>query len=315
MSQVGGNNIGEATVRITADTSGLDQGLKDAEQKVQQTNLAPDIAGFAAAGAAMAATAVAAFQMGREIEAAAEKFLGFKDSAADVFKAIDDASKTPVQQAKERVAELHHDLLDESVASNAKRLWTRVWGYVNGVNLEDAIDQSKIKGIENAQARLAAAAATAQKDDLNKRIAQEEAATLEGAERIERKRQEAIRKAKIDFRGADTSGLEDAINKRYDEDLRRFQELEAKKKAADEESAQRHMDEIEARKRAYNDLIQHQKMKDREAAAALAEAMSKALSGAFSEMTRSFELNKLVTTMSALNANMEKLTRQRSAQG
>lgn len=145
-------------------------------------------------------------------------------------------------------------------------------------------------------------------------IENEHIATLEGVERLEAARAKAKESARAKY-GEGSGDLIQAIDARYDHEIERFKELEAKKQAADEERQRQSLLDIEDRKRAYNDLIQFQKQRDREHAEAMAESLAKAMKTAYSEMTKSLALDRLVTTMEALSANMEKLTRQRFAQG
>ena len=113
--------------------------------------------------------------------------------------------------------------------------------------------------------------------------------------------------------GAD--GLISEVDKRYDHELERLAELETRKREAAEERERREMAAIEERRNAYANLIADQQRREIEAGERVAKAISEATSRAFSEMTKSLTLDRLVTTMEALNANMEKLTRQRFAMG
>jgi hypothetical protein len=309
MSTLGTNEIGSATVRITADTSQVGPAIDETKAKVE--SLQSGISDKAIAAGAMAATAAAAFQLGRDIEAAAEKILGLKDSAEDVFNAIDDASKTPIERAKDRLAGLRHQLLDESVVEEAKRVWMRVWGFVNNVDLEGAIDQHRLKAIENTEARLANARATAQKEELQKRIAQEETVTLEGAERIERKRQEAIRKAQLEFKELDPAPLIDKINARYDAELRRLEELEARRKQVEDERAAREKAQSEERERREREALQRLAQQQQEIADKTAAAIASAFSKARQDFASALSMKDLVVGIQALNSNLDNMRRNR----
>jgi hypothetical protein len=309
MSGLNSNEIGSATVRITADTSQVGPAVDEAKAKVQ--SLGDGLSDKAIAAGAIAATAAAAFQLGRDLEAAAEKMLGFKDTAEDVFKAIDAASQTPIENAKARVSQLRHELLDESIVEEAKRVWMRVWGFVNNIDLEGAVDQSRLKAIENAEARLANARATAQKEELQKRIAQEETATLEGAERIERKRQEAIRKAQLEFRDLDPAPLIDKINARYDAELRRLEELEARRKQAEDDRIAREKAQSEERERREREALDRLARQQQEIADKTAAAIASAFSKARTDFASALSMKDLVIGVQALNANLDNMRRNR----
>lgn len=278
-----------------------------------------DSMGLGALGvaSAIAATASAAFTLGTQITHALDSLI---NGDGDFKRGTVGTRGEQIQSLKKELEELKKVATDDGNMANAADWLHELTGRMYESGRMEAMRKvaEKEKEIQTRQAAEEHERRKKISDDLvsdmESQIERERIAALDGVERVEAQRAAAIRAARKKFgNGADE--LFSSMNAHYDAEIRRIEEIQARRRAIDEESERRHMDEIEARKRAYNDLIQHQKMKDREAAAALADAMSKALSGAFSEMTRSFELNKLVTTMSALNANMEKLTRQRSAQG
>ena len=144
--------------------------------------------------------------------------------------------------------------------------------------------------------------------------AQNEVKARKDAEKIEAERAAAKARYRERF-GDGADGLISEVDKRYDHELERLAELETRKREAAEERERREMAAIEERRNAYANLIADQQRREIEAGERVAKAISEATSRAFSEMTKSLTLDRLVTTMEALNANMEKLTRQRFAMG
>jgi len=240
------------------------------------------------------------FQLGVQIEAAAEKLLGIKDAVAEAFAAIASEGKSPLSRLTSDLAAAQKDLIDGGYLDNAKRIGMKFVDAVTGGDTEAAYDEGKMKRIKDIRIRIA----RKQHEELDEQIEKNRIATLEGVERLEAEKALAIKKAQKDLLatpGVDGTEYLDSIRSKYDKIIDKAQQKE--------------LADIRERSRAYDDLIRKREMKEKEAneriAKHAAETTARAFADIASQYNQMFDIKKMTMTLEALNANMKALTLKR----
>lgn len=326
MSQIGGNNLGEATVRVTADTKPLQEGLQDAKQKTEEFASSAEQAGekaekgfVASAGGATAlaasitATAVAAFELGHALSTAIDNWKnGTEDFKAPIVGPIADQ----MARLRKEIEELQKVATDNGRMSQAKDWLEALTGGLYESDRTDALQRiaeadQKIIDRQTIDRRNKKREADAQRlEDAKKQIEAENIAALEGAERLEAQREKAIKDAQKRY-GPDSSDVIDAINRRYDAELRRLEELEARRKQAEDERAAREKQHAEERERREREALERLARQQQEIADKTAAAIASAFSKARTDFASALSMKDLVIGVQALNANLDNMRRNR----
>lgn len=350
MSSFNSSGIGRAEVEVTANIEPLKQKLAEAEESVRKfagsvsgsnTNLADELFGplkkqlaeyeakqkaatetaslFTAELLAQvtAATAVAAasFTAGNAIGSLIEKWV-----SGGTERDFAENAKERIEQLQKQIKDLRDVAEGEGYTNLAKDLLSVGTGGFQYDARAEAVKKinearSEIQRIEDEQtkpreARRRDEKERADREALDRAIERERIASLDGVEKIEAERAAAKARNRDRF-GENSEGLNAEVDKRYDHELKRLEEVETKRRTADEERQRQSLLDIEDRKRAYNDLIQHQKMMDREHADALQKALSSAVSSATESFNKAFDLSNISATVNQIAATVENLARQR----
>lgn len=317
MSQIPGQNkIAEAVVEITADTQQLEQGVEKANAEVGKLGATGaksgiDIANnMLPAAAAVAAVGAAALEAGKQIGEAVEKSVNNgnaddylftrQEKLAELRKKAkeyrDEATKTTLTGTLDDL--LSNGTSEGILASDRAKAVKNYNDTINEIaKLEEQSGPSSPEALRKKEARL------------QKEIDQAELATLEGAERIERKRQQTIERIRKEY-GTDN------------EQARKLEELINQAAERDKQKAEQNdLDAIEKRKNAYMDLIRQQERAAMESneriAKHAAETMAKALAGVSADFNRQFtaQFNQLQFTVEGLAQSVAQIARQRRAVG
>jgi len=329
------SKIGGVHVDITAKTDKLKQGLKDARSTVETEAAAMGdavdknvtekfqaasgkVAGFVGSVTAVLGVAFVFKQLGEKITNVVQALVRGRDAARDFRQNLRGMS---VEQIGQEI-----DDLNDSVTSGASE-WKNLYFIVTDFLrlTEDARRSAKVALLEEERTArtvidvrkrggdLANKLAQADRDradaakELSDRVLEDlerlETESLEGIERIERERYNAfIRVQKLREQVDDeyTQGLLvkqlALINKKYDAEIRRFNEAEAIKVAADDARLQR--DQQAARDR---------EQREAQSAERTAQALERAIGSAFDRLdSRAASLNDATSsTLSALLQRIE----------
>ncbi len=251
------------------------------------------------------------FELGQEIEAISEKLLGLRDVTGEALGALADENKSPVAKMKAQLQGLQKELVDGGYSDQIARIYYKTFDALFGTSSETAFDQRFLKKIKDLQELVS----RQQELGLKEQTEANRIATLEGVEKIEAQRTEAIRKAREKLNtmpGVDGTDYIRSINQRYDYEVKRQTEAEQRKTSTE-------LDEIAKRRNAYDDLIREQQAKTIASNQKIADEAAKAMEKAFEKVSQGFnslfDLRQLTQTLDALTANVDKIANQRRAAG
>lgn len=261
MSQIPGQNkIAEAVVEITADMKPLEQGVEKANAEIGKLGTTGAATGLdiasnmLPAAAAIAAVGAAALEAGKQIGEGLEKRLN--NGTDDDFlltqeEKLKDLRKKAEEYRKEATKTTITGTLDDLLSN----------GTADGILASDRAKAVKnynetlneIQDIEAKNGPNSPEAMRKKEAKLQKEIDQAELATLDGAERIERRRQRAIERIRKEYNDDNEQArkLKDLINQGADQDIQKWNEVQKKKQ-------DRELADIEERRNAYADLIRKQ---------------------------------------------------------
>ncbi len=325
MSQSNASNIGEATVRITADTQPLKEGIAEAKAETEKLGDSAEAVGAkTSAGFSSAAVGIGAYALAviAGLTAAVEAAYAL-DDAINGKSDFDFNAPTGFAAQIKKIREEAEKLREEASTTGLKPLIADAGELYTGNFLnrrQTAINEANEK--ENQAARLDGAKKLREKEQRQKEEAESRAASIEsqiereriaeldGAERIEAQRQAAIKSARKRF-GTDGDELVDQINARYDAELRRLEELEARRKQAEDERAAREKQHAEERERREREALERLARQQQEIADKTAAAIASAFSKARTDFASALSMKDLVIGVQALNANLDNMRRNR----
>ena len=314
MSQLPGNNkIVEAVVEITADTQPLEHGVQKANAELGKLGTTGATAGIdiaanlAPAAAAAVAVGAAAFEAGKQLGEMAEKTIN-KGTDDDYLFTREEKLASLRKKAKEYREEATKTTLagtlDDLLSNGTTEGRFKSDRAVAVKNYNDTLNE--IADLEAKDGPRSPKALRKKEASLQKEIEQAELATLDGAERIERKRQQAIERVRKQYGGdnGEAKKLEDLINQGADKDLQKWNENQDKKQA-------RELADIEVRRTAYDDLIRQQQAKELENARKIATEITNAISSATANFNKTFSIERIQSSLDKIASTIEVLARQR----
>jgi len=340
MAQPGSTGIGGAHVTITADTAQaraeIDKFGDDFKAKAEalrkelfgffddikakQAELGEESEGAsvgidpvkaAAAGFLIRETAEKAFKLGRELREFYDSLFPDPSRLKDALDVVAGSASEQVKLATQNIKTLQKELLETTEIANFAE---------NTLGIGDR--QKKInEEIQAEQKTLRRAIAAQRKQQIEEDIEAERIAVASGAEKIEASRQNALARAREKYK-QDEPEVIAAINRRYNEEIRRFEEAEAKKKQAEEERearrkqaederAAREKQHAEERERREREALERLARQQQEIADKTAAAIASAFSKARTDFASALSMKDLVIGVQALNANLDNMRRNR----
>ncbi len=221
---------------------------------------------------------------------------------ADFEKALGGTRVEQIRQLRSEVEKLNATVNDKGIGSrfgDAAEYWLGIESGRTKALEKIAEDEKKIT-IRQRGERL---------ENLAEDIEKERIASLAGVEKLEAQRSAAIHAARAKY-GNDADALIAGINKKYDAEEKRFEELEAKKKKAEDDRERERQDRY---LREWNDIIQTINLHQLEAGQKTAESIQKIMGDAAKNIASQFSFERLQMTLDAIEANSAKIARQRMA--
>lgn len=262
--------------------------------------------------------ATRAFELGAAIRETIDDIRGLSDAIGEIDFKLASGMEGALARAEKHLDEMREKATGTKGLRNAlKNLYEfdlAVGDTITGGDKLNAFVQREQQRITDAEKVVDAAKRTIRADSLREEIERTHAATLEGVEKLEHDRSEAIKKARARY-GNDAAALIDEIDKKYDREIARFNELEAKKKEAEDKRIEREQAAEDEKQRRLNEMIERQFAANEKAAQKLADSLTRITTDASKQMAQMFDMSKISMTLAAIEANTSKLARQRQAQG
>ncbi len=247
------------------------------------------------------------FKLGQSIESVGEKLLGLNDDIGAAMQALADQDKSPVARMKKELEALQKELLDGGVVDMAKRSVFRILDAAMSTDMAAAYDQRMAPKIKELGERIA----RQEQEDIRHRIEKNRIATLDGVEKLEAEKAEAIRMARVDLEGmpgVDGTEYIQSISNRFDFLIKKEKEADDTKDERDRARRLNHIRQVQ------EDLAKEEKdrkaMEDRIAEHAR-EAMSRALESVARQYDALTNGNRVAMTLDAINANLKALVNKR----